>query len=113
MLVSYASDLMAELGFSGSIVSHAGDGNMHTGIYFPPDDDARRASAHEYNDRLVKRAIELDGTSTGEHGVGLGKQKYMALEHGAGALNVMRQIKQVLDPEGVLNPGKILGASNL
>jgi D-lactate dehydrogenase (cytochrome) len=107
-LVTYASELMSDLNFVGSIVSHAGDGNMHSNIFFPPDDAARRAAAHEYNDRLVRRAIELGGTSTGEHGVGLGKQKYMALEHGAGALRVMQQIKRLLDPHNILNPGKVL-----
>ena len=65
------------------------------------------AEASAINDRLVKRAIALDGTSTGEHGVGTGKRKFMALEHGAG-VGVMRAIKQALDPLGILNPGKVL-----
>lgn len=107
-LVTSASELMAQLGFRGSIVSHAGDGNMHTTIFFPPDNAQLRAAAHEFNDQIVQRAIELEGTATGEHGVGLGKQKYMAREHGEGALNVMRQIKHLLDPHGILNPGKVL-----
>lgn len=110
-LVSSASALMAELGFQGSIVSHAGDGNMHTNIYFPPDDDRLRAAAQAFNDRIIRRAIELGGTCTGEHGVGMGKQKYLALELGEGAVRVMRQIKQVLDPHGILNPGKVLDAA--
>ena len=60
------------------------------------------------NQHLVERALTLGGTCTGEHGVGLGKQKFMAQEHGA-ALAVMRQIKAALDPTGILNPGKVLG----
>jgi D-lactate dehydrogenase (cytochrome) len=58
------------------------------------------------NSAIVQKALELGGTSTGEHGVGIGKARYMAKEHGA-ALDVMRDIKRVLDPNGILNPGKI------
>ncbi|MDY6868984.1 MAG: FAD-linked oxidase C-terminal domain-containing protein, partial [Chloroflexota bacterium] len=67
-----------------------------------------RRNAHAVNDFMVETALSLGGTSTGEHGVGLGKQKYMAQEHGP-ALAVMRQIKGLLDPQGILNPGKVLG----
>lgn len=111
-LVASASETMARLGFTGSIISHAGDGNAHVTIFYPPADAVLRAKVAEFNETLVKRAIELGGTSTGEHGVGLGKQKYMELEHGPGALTVMRQIKHLLDPSGILNPGKVLGESN-
>jgi D-lactate dehydrogenase (cytochrome) len=107
-LVAYASDTMAQLGFKGSLLSHAGDGNAHVVVFYPPEDLALRAKVLDFNSRLVQRAIELGGTSTGEHGVGLGKQKFMELEHGPGALNVMRQIKQLLDPNNILNPGKVL-----
>lgn len=107
-LVAYASDTMAQLGFKGSLLSHAGDGNAHVVVFYPPEDTALRDRVLDFNARLVQRAIELGGTSTGEHGVGLGKQKFMELEHGPGALNVMRQIKQVLDPNHILNPGKVL-----
>ncbi len=107
-LVAYASATMTELGFQGSILSHAGDGNAHVAVFFPPDDQRTREAATEFNGRLVQRALELGGTSTGEHGVGLGKQKFMAREHGEGALRVMRQIKRLLDPNGILNPGKVL-----
>lgn len=107
-LVAYASDTMAQLGFKGSILSHAGDGNAHVVVFYPPDDAALRERVLDFNARLVRRAIELGGTSTGEHGVGLGKQKFMELEHGPGALKVMRQIKRLLDPNNILNPGKVL-----
>lgn len=107
-LVAYASEAMAQLGFKGSILSHAGDGNAHVVVFYPPDDTALRDKVLDFNARLVQRAIELGGTSTGEHGVGLGKQKFMELEHGPGALNVMRQIKRLLDPNNILNPGKVL-----
>ncbi|MBL8045628.1 MAG: FAD-binding protein [Anaerolineales bacterium] len=108
-LVAFASETIKRQGLSGTIVSHAGDGNTHVTIFYPPDEDAWRQIVMEFNEALVKRAIALGGTSTGEHGVGLGKQKFMELEHGLGALTLMRQIKHLLDPNGILNPGKVLG----
>ncbi len=107
-LISYAAELMAGLGDKGLILGHAGDGNLHTVIFFPPGDQAAEAQAQSINALLVKKALLLNGTSTGEHGVGIGKQKYMALEHGENGLNLMRQIKATLDPAGILNPGKVL-----
>jgi D-lactate dehydrogenase (cytochrome) len=99
---------MTELLCQGTIIGHAGDGNLHTAIFFPPGDSIARAHAAQVNDHLVERALALGGTSTGEHGVGLGKQKYMLAEHGPVALNLMRQLKTMLDPNGILNPGKVL-----
>ena len=69
-------------------------------------EELERAKA--FSNRLVERAVAMEGTCTGEHGVGLGKRKYLALEHGAAALDVMAMIKHALDPAGILNPGKIL-----
>jgi D-lactate dehydrogenase (cytochrome) len=97
---------IADLGLKGSIISHAGDGNLHTAVFFPHSDTRSRDCANQLNKRLVELALALGGTSTGEHGVGIGKAKYMAQEHGP-ALEVMRQIKRALDPNGILNPGKI------
>ena len=107
-LVACATEIMDELQIKGMILGHAGDGNIHTVIFYPPEDEALRQKAEQVNQHLVERALALGGTSTGEHGVGLGKQKFMAQEHGA-ALVVMRQIKATLDPAGILNPGKVLG----
>jgi D-lactate dehydrogenase (cytochrome) len=69
-------------------------------------DEIRRAKA--LSERLVERALAMDGTCTGEHGVGQGKMKYMAAEHGAAALAVMTSIKRALDPQNIMNPGKIV-----
>ena len=88
----------------GFMVGHAGDGNLH--VTMPYGDEAGAARAAQANDAIVYQAIGLGGTSTGEHGVGIGKAKFMAHEHGAG-LDVMRQVKAALDPNGILNPGKI------
>jgi len=93
--------------FYVTMVGHVGDGNFHVGLIIDPDNPAEMAEATAINDRLVKRAIALEGTATGEHGVGTGKRKFMLLEHGAG-IGVMRTIKEALDPLGILNPGKVL-----
>lgn len=87
---------------------HAGDGNLHYFVLADYDDTEEAARAREAYAELVERAIDLDGTATGEHGVGVGKRKYLALEHGDDAVGAMRAVKQALDPKGILNPGKIV-----
>ena len=106
-LIARTADLMQEMGMTGSLLGHAGDGNIHTIVFYPPDDAAARDQVIAFNDAFVSLALELEGTSTGEHGVGLGKQKFMRREHGL-ALEVMRELKRTLDPNGILNPGKVL-----
>jgi len=91
----------------GYMLGHAGDGNMHVLLPYADPDTYKRAIT--FNEELVMRALELGGTATGEHGVGLGKIHYMPREHGP-ALDVMRSIKQTLDPNNILNPGKIFPA---
>lgn len=100
---------IAAASFFIATVGHVGDGNFHLGLVIDPTDPAELAEAEALNDRLVRRAIALDGTCTGEHGVGSGKIKFMALEHGT-AVSVMQAVKQALDPLGILNPGKVLPA---
>jgi D-lactate dehydrogenase (cytochrome) len=73
-----------------------------------PAQPAEVDRAHAFADRLARRAIRMDGTSTGEHGVGLGKREYLRDEHGEVAIDTMRAIKRALDPREILNPGKIL-----
>ncbi len=89
------------------LVGHAGDGNFHLVFLIDPDRPEELAEAEALNGRLVERALAMDGTCTGEHGVGLGKMRYLPLEHGA-ALAVMATIKRALDPRDILNPGKIV-----
>ncbi|WP_435156512.1 FAD-binding oxidoreductase [Haladaptatus sp. DFWS20] len=91
---------------------HAGDGNLHYFALADYDDPAVSARAHEAYAELVERALELDGTATGEHGVGVGKRKFMEQEHGTAAVDAMRAIKRALDPKGTLNPGKIVPSEN-
>ncbi len=95
------------LGLPGaSMVGHAGDGNLHPLVPYLPDDEASHARAARALGNMVRVALRLGGTATGEHGVGLGKIPFMAEEHGA-SLDVMRAIKRTLDPNGILNPGKM------
>lgn len=101
------ADLEAS-GLTAPLLGHVGDGNFHMLILVKPDDAMALAKAQAFAQRLAERAIAMDGTCTGEHGIGLGKRKYMALEHGEDALSVMRAIKQAIDPDNLMNPGKIL-----
>jgi D-lactate dehydrogenase (cytochrome) len=89
------------------LVGHVGDGNFHFGYLIDPDDDAERARAEALNHSLVMRAIALEGTCSGEHGIGLHKMDFLVTEAGAGAVDVMRVIKRALDPKNIMNPGKI------
>ena len=88
------------------LVGHVGDGNFHLGFLIDRDDPKELAEAERLNERLVMRALAMDGTCTGEHGIGLGKMKFLTAEHGEGVA-VMRQIKKALDPDNIMNPGKI------
>jgi D-lactate dehydrogenase (cytochrome) len=91
-----------------AIIGHVGDGNFHVLILVDPEDPAERARAEAANDRLTERALELGGTCTGEHGIGLHKMRFLARERDAATLAVMRALKHALDPRNILNPGKIL-----
>ncbi len=96
-------------GLSAPIVGHVGDGNFHTMPMVDMSNPKEIAAAELLIEKMAKRAIAMEGTCTGEHGVGQGKMKYLKAEHGP-ALATMRAIKQALDPENILNPGKILPA---
>ncbi|GMG83279.1 FAD-linked oxidase C-terminal domain-containing protein [Paralimibaculum aggregatum] len=98
---------LAESPLMAPLVGHVGDGNFHLSILIDPEDPAEIAEAARLAGRINERALRLGGTVTGEHGVGLGKRKYMAAEHGE-AWGLMGEIKAVLDPAGILNPGKIV-----
>jgi D-lactate dehydrogenase (cytochrome) len=96
-----------ERGFEATIVAHAGDGNYHVLFALDPGDPEAVADAESLNDELVEWALAHGGTCTGEHGIGLGKIGYLETEHGD-LLPLMRGIKRLLDPNGILNPGKVL-----
>ncbi|BCO25368.1 FAD-linked oxidoreductase [Rhodoferax lithotrophicus] len=94
-------------GLTYFLVGHVGDGNFHVGYLIDPDKPEERVLAEKLNHQLVHRALKLGGTCTGEHGVGLHKMDFLVTETGAGAVSMMRVIKQALDPDNILNPGKI------
>jgi D-lactate dehydrogenase (cytochrome) len=98
-------------GLYAPIVGHVGDGNFHLTMMVNPDDPTYLPRAEALNDRMVARALALGGTCTGEHGVGMGKIKFLYEEHGE-AMSLMRAIKKALDPDNIMNPGKILGPIN-
>lgn len=77
-------------------------------FFFPVDEETAVNRVEQARSAMVKLALSLNGTCTGEHGVGLGKQKYMLAEHGPNAIHLMRQLKTTLDPHNILNPGKVL-----
>jgi len=103
-LVAYANQVVDEQELFAVLLGHAGDGNLHVTLSYDDGDTHRRAKIA--NEAIIYKAIDLQGTSTGEHGVGLGKVKFMNREHGP-ALDVMAALKKTLDPQGILNPGKI------
>ncbi len=94
-------------GLLAPIVGHVGDGNFHLVFVLDPEDKEEWDRAETVNKRMVERALAMDGTCTGEHGIGYGKIKYLDAEHGE-AVAVMRQVKSALDPDNIMNPGKIV-----
>ncbi len=101
---------VAEVDASGIpyfLVGHVGDGNFHFGYLIDPNDPKEREVAEGLNHKLVSRALALEGTCTGEHGVGLHKMDFLITEAGDGAVAMMRTIKRALDPQNIMNPGKI------
>ena len=92
----------------GPIVGHVGDGNFHVLLTADPNDHAAIEKLEDFHTRLVERSLSLEGTCTGEHGIGVGKIKYLVSELGREAVDVMATIKNALDPNGIMNPGKII-----
>lgn len=98
---------IAETDLLAPLVGHVGDGNFHLVLLFDSDDPRETAIARRIRQRLVETALSMGGTSTGGHGIGLGKKSYMAAEHGP-ALDLMKRLKLAVDPKGIMNPGKLL-----
>jgi D-lactate dehydrogenase (cytochrome) len=105
-MIVYSQNLVDEHNADGYVFGHAGDGNLHVVIAGDPADEKEWSMLETINHAIVEKAVELGGTCTGEHGVGIGKRKFMQLEHGE-SYQLMRQIKNLVDPKGLLNPDKI------
>jgi D-lactate dehydrogenase (cytochrome) len=99
-----------ETGLLAPLVGHVGDGNFHLSLLLDMNDESELKKAKSFLERLAARALRMEGTCTGEHGVGQGKVKYLLAEHGPEAIAVMRAVKQALDPMNIMNPGKMLPA---
>ncbi len=99
---------LRQVGIPIMLFGHVGDGNFHLVVLVDPDNAKDMQEAEWINERVVERALAMEGTCTGEHGIGLGKKRFMVREHGEGAIDVMRALKTALDPDDLLNPGKIL-----
>jgi D-lactate dehydrogenase (cytochrome) len=96
------------MGLIAPIVGHVGDGNFHVQPMVDTSDPDEVARVEGFLERLVERALVMEGTCTGEHGVGQKKMKYLEAEHGSEALELMRTLKRAMDPEDIMNPGKIV-----
>jgi len=95
-------------GLIAPIAGHVGDGNFHCGVAVMMENSQEVASAHAFIERLTERSLTMGGTCTGEHGIGQGKKQFLEAEHGHAAVEAMRAIKMALDPDDIMNPGKIL-----
>src|SRR5215207_3782641 len=98
---------LAQSSIPSALAGHVGDGNFHLIFMIDPQSSQEVAEASKLNERMVNRALAMEGTCTGEHGIGYGKMDFLVAEHGE-AISVMRSIKQALDPDDILNPGKII-----
>jgi D-lactate dehydrogenase (cytochrome) len=105
--IEQARRALDESGLRGGIVGHVGDGNFHVAFLLDPSDSASIAQAEALNGRVVEDALARGGTCTGEHGIGFGKLGYLVQEH-PDLIPLFRGIKQLLDPNGILNPGKVV-----
>ncbi|MEI9477062.1 MAG: FAD-binding oxidoreductase [Deltaproteobacteria bacterium] len=105
-MVEWSQKVLAKKGVKGFAFGHAGSGNLHMEILGVPENEAEWRQVQEAGEEIVRFALECKGTATGEHGIGIGKRKFMEREHGP-SLKVMKQIKGLLDPNGIMNPGKM------
>ena len=106
-MVEYANKVVGAYHLKSCTFGHAGDGNLHMDIFGDMQDRECAEKMHAAHEKIISYAISVGGTATAEHGIGIGKRKYMSQEHGHG-VEVMRRIKDLLDPNGILNPGKVL-----
>ncbi|GBM56172.1 putative D-lactate dehydrogenase, mitochondrial [Araneus ventricosus] len=107
IIVKTKEDIMNS-GLYGTVVGHVGDGNFHTQLLYDPENKKEFAIAHELENKISQRALSLNGTCTGEHGIGVGKMSFLQEELGEVGIRTMRFLKQALDPQNLMNPGKVI-----
>ena len=105
-MVEHCHRILSERNLKGYFFGHAGSGNLHLNLIGDPEDRSEWERVQTTGEEMIDFAIQCGGTSSGEHGIGIGKKKFMAKEHGE-SLRVMIRIKECLDPKGIMNPGKI------
>jgi D-lactate dehydrogenase (cytochrome) len=105
-MVEWGQKIVRQKGLKGYAFGHAGSGNLHMEIIGVPEEELQWQKVQEAAEEIVHFALECGGTATGEHGIGIGKRKFMKREHGQSLL-LMKQIKKLIDPNGIMNPGKI------
>lgn len=106
-IIDVSKKEVAELGLFAGIVGHIGDGNYHAAILFDGNDAEKRTQVARCAERMVSRALEMEGTCTGEHGIGIGKKSFLRAEVGPGGIRIMQKVKESLDPLWIMNPGKV------
>jgi D-lactate dehydrogenase (cytochrome) len=106
-IIASSKEAASELGLFSTLLGHVGDGNFHQAIMYHPEKEEQVAAVANCVDTMMTQALLLDGTVSGEHGIGLGKKGCLAKELGPATIDVMRALKRALDPDGILNPGKV------
>ena len=106
-LAAHLGELGERYGLPIAAFGHAGDGNIHVNIMYNKENSGEEANAKILTNALFKKVIQMGGTITGEHGIGISKAPYLGLEIPEAGLQLMSRIKTAFDPEGILNPGKI------
>ena len=106
-MLEKVADIIREEGFPFVIFGHSGDGNLHPKIMFDGEEPGQLDKVNRVVEKVFKLTCSMNGSLTGEHGIGLAKAPYMTLEHDAEAMNLMQGIKHLMDPNNILNPGKM------
>ncbi|KAK7417846.1 hypothetical protein QQX98_004321 [Neonectria punicea] len=106
-LIDISKERAKDLGLFASVLGHVGDGNFHQVVMYGPDREEERKAVEDCINVMMDRALEMEGTVSGEHGIGLGKKHCLEKELGPATIGVMKALKETLDPHWILNPGKV------
>ena len=104
--IKFAEEEIKKYGLNAPMVGHVGDGNFHVAIMYDPNEKKDYEKIRDFSNKLIDKALELEGTVTGEHGIGINKKEYLKKEH-PDNMPLMKNIKKTIDPQNIMNPGKI------